>query len=316
MNRVTVFAHYSDKNVIEDYVIYYIEALKKISSKIIFVSDSNLSSDELKKINPFVCKTIATKHGEYDFGSYKRGFLYAKNENLLNDCDELIFTNDSCYAPMYPFEEMINEMSKQDTDFWGATCNNMGIKITQNNKIKPTDVFHIQSYFLLFKPIIFNSELFNSFIASIKKEENKYYVIINYEIGLTKMLMQNGFKSGYYAKNSYKYTNSHLEKFEKLLKEDRLPFLKRSIFLNKNIDIIFPVPSIKKLLKDNEYDYRIIEKDIDRNKEKIKFSLVIKKIIRELKARYTFNSKNLRRKIIRFSLKHRTLTLFEKEYKF
>lgn len=83
MKRTAVFAHYDKNNLIQDYVVYYLSELKKYAEKIIFVSDSDVLPEELKKIEGIVEQSIIGRHGEYDFGSYKRGFLYAKENNLL-----------------------------------------------------------------------------------------------------------------------------------------------------------------------------------------------------------------------------------------
>ena len=107
-NRVAIFAHFDKNNRIQDYVIYYLRELNKVIDKIIFVSDSNISVEELDKIQPYVKHAIVGRHGEYDFGSYKRGFIYAKTNNFLKNCYELIFCNDSCYGPLYPFEDVFN----------------------------------------------------------------------------------------------------------------------------------------------------------------------------------------------------------------
>ena len=50
MNRICIFAHYDKDNIVDDYVIYYLNALKKDFSKIIFVSDSDLPESETSKI--------------------------------------------------------------------------------------------------------------------------------------------------------------------------------------------------------------------------------------------------------------------------
>lgn len=70
--NISVFAHFDKDNIIDDYVIYYLRALRAVSEKIIFVSDCDLSSDELQKLEGIADYCLAKKHGEYDFGSYKQ----------------------------------------------------------------------------------------------------------------------------------------------------------------------------------------------------------------------------------------------------
>ncbi len=125
--KSAVFAHYDNKNTVHDYVIFCLKELKKIADNIIFVSDCTLDDIECDKIKPFCSEIIAKPHGEYDFGSYKRGYQYLKENNLLDDVDELIFANDSCFGPFMPFGEVFDKMKSKDEkwrcDFWGISKN-------------------------------------------------------------------------------------------------------------------------------------------------------------------------------------------------
>lgn len=199
--RLAVFAHYDKDNYIEQYVIYYLKELKKVADKIVFVSDSNLKNSELKKLDGVVDKTIAERHGEYDFGSYKRGYLYLKNNDLLRQCDELIFANDSCFGPLVSFQKIWTKMNSKAFDN-GKLC--VKNKIHENNTTcdfwgiteykDETTPLHIQSYFLVFKRQVFNNAIFDNFMKSVKKELIKMDVVRKYEIGLSQVLLANKFK--------------------------------------------------------------------------------------------------------------------------
>lgn len=225
MKRIAIFAHFDIKNIIDDYVLFYINELKKVCSEIVFVSCCDLPQTELDKLN---CHKIAKKHSEYDFGSYKRGFIYTKEHNLLDDCDELIFANDSCYGPFKPLKEIFLSMEDNSCDFWGITKNKYAFKIIKN---RTNDVYlpHVQSYFFVLKKKVFNSQVFEDFINSVKKEENKNLIIEKYEIGLTKTLEQAGFVSDSAIKKFYKYNNPTIYKWRKLYEQTDFPFVKCSL---------------------------------------------------------------------------------------
>lgn len=188
MTKAAVFAHFDKNNIIQDYVIYYLQELKKIAETIVFVSDSDLPASELEKIKHIVCEAIAYRHSEYDFGSYKRGFKYLEEQNLLNNADELILANDSCIGPLYSLEKIWSEMNKKECDFWG-----MNFYSYKNNPP------HVQSFFLVFKSQVFTSNIFRDFVYAIKKEETKDDIIQKYEIGLSQLLLANGFKMASYV---------------------------------------------------------------------------------------------------------------------
>ena len=229
MKRICVFAHWDKDNQIDEYVIYYLQALKRVVDSIIFVSDCDLSTIEIEKITLITTTVLANKHGEYDFGSYKRGINYILKHHL--PFDEILLVNDSCYGPFYPLENIFKKMSTKKCDYWGLTKNSYGI--TKQNDI---DIAiwepHIQSYFLLLKSQVVNSKKFLEFINNIKVENNKTDIIINYEIGLTKLLTSCGFKSAIYV-DKYSHTENCLaSKWKKMIIKYKFPFIKTSIIKN------------------------------------------------------------------------------------
>ncbi len=181
--RVAVFAGFRYDGKISDAQIYYIKELKKVCDDIVFISDCPVFESEITKIKDLVSYCYFSRHGLYDFGSYKIGYEYLKEKGYLEDTEELILCNDSCYGPVYPFEKYFNGIDKSDLDFWGISTN-----------IKPRR--HIQSFFYVFKKQVFQSEAFKSFMNNIKKEKSVQDVINNYEIPFTTTLENSGFKGG------------------------------------------------------------------------------------------------------------------------
>ena len=115
MKRAVIFAHWDNNLTIDDYVVYYLKELKKVIEKVIFVSANNLSENETKKLDGIADNIIAKHHNEYDFGSYKRGFEILKAEGLSN-YEEIIFANDSCYAPLFSLDKLFEEMEEKECD--------------------------------------------------------------------------------------------------------------------------------------------------------------------------------------------------------
>ncbi len=288
-NRVAIFAHWDKDCLLEDYVIYYLKSLKNVAQKIIFVSDCDVKKEELEKLNGIADVAIAQKHGKYDFGSYKIGFLYAKENGLLKNCDELIFANDSCYAPLFPFKNMFEAMGKKQADFWG-------------NTISDECVRHVQSYFYVFNSKVFNSEVFNNFAQNINGAKSKKDIIQNYELKLTKLLEQEGFKYASYCKE-YKGESYglHIRLWRKLIKEDKSPFLKTSLPRFRNTEFTTAMDWKKVLKKYTDFDINLIKKDLKRNR---KASDILKEIFLVLK--------HIRRKIIKIHLAENAIYLFGK----
>lgn len=174
--RLAVYAAWDGNGYVDKADLYYIRALKEVADNVIYVCDNGLVAGEAEKLSRDVCCILAASHGEYDFGSYKRGFAYAQNYGLLDGVEELIFCNDSCYAPVHPFKPVFDEMQGKKCDFWG---------ITENTEFSR----HIQSYFMVFRPQVFQSKVFNQFITGITAQKTVQDVIENYEVGLSETLI-------------------------------------------------------------------------------------------------------------------------------
>jgi len=179
--RLVIFASYNEFGIINPYVKYYIDGLLDVSERIIFVADNDISEYEKKKIQRQSVNIISGRHGEYDFGSYKRGYIFAKENGFLQEVDELILCNDSCFGPVSNFGKMFLEMSERGADFWGIT----GSEFFQ---------YHLQSYFLCFSKSVFLHKTFEEFLLSVKAHKTVQDVIKNYEVRLTKLLTDLGFK--------------------------------------------------------------------------------------------------------------------------
>ena len=227
MHRYAIFAGYNANGTIEPYVVTYLENLSKVADGIVYITDSPINKKELKKISHLpILYHYHFRHNEYDWGSYKRGYHWLKIKGYLQKADELIFANDSTYAPITSFKPMFKEMSKhKDIDFWGNSQN------TYFNT-------HLQSYFLVFRKKVINSHNFERFLYSVTKLPDHSLYIIKYEITLTPYLESLGYKWKSYIpyeklsylpipdKNSYPLT---------LIKDYKNQFLKKRTFTEKLI---------------------------------------------------------------------------------
>ena len=176
MKKLCVFAHYDKDNIIDDYVVYYLNELSNIVVDIVFVSVSKLSKKEIKKINGLCLKIICRENIGYDFLSYRVGL---ESVNFI-EYEQIIICNDSVYGPIRPLKNFFKKMNRVNCDFWG---------ITESYEIS----YHLQSYFLVFNSKLIKSAQFKSFWKSTIPLNNKNYIIDKYEIGLTKFLIINKF---------------------------------------------------------------------------------------------------------------------------
>lgn len=185
-NRIALFAHYDPKGNISEYVIDYLRKLKKVADKIIFTSDCLVKESELAKIKDLIFDYTFEKHGEYDFGSYKRAFrlIKKKYQKELDEAKEIIIANDSCYC-IGGFELIFANMKYVDCDVWSLGDD------FENYK---NYFYYLQSYFIVFRKNVFEEKFFFDFFESIEKIRDKNKIIFQYEIGLSKLMQANNKK--------------------------------------------------------------------------------------------------------------------------
>lgn len=226
MKRLVLFAAFDKDGVVDDYVVHYVKALSEFA-QVIYVADNEMKAGELEKLSPFVLKAFAAHHGEYDFGSYKRAFAYAKECGLLAECDELILCNDSVYLAQNSLAKLVEKFS--EAAVWGAFKHEATKDFSQ----------HLQSWFLALKKEAFSRPEFERFLLGVTKQPDKQSVILNYEVGLSALLCSLGFELNALADSSAFYPHENLPVFaaEALLSRLDFPFLKTSVLKHQLIGV-------------------------------------------------------------------------------
>ncbi len=189
-----VFAMHNNNAILDDNLIKYLTELRKYTGYIVLSADHPIISEETEKVKNLVDAIIFKKHNEYDFGSYKRGYLLLKNYGILNNTNNLLFINDSVVFVGNSLEAVFNELKQKD--FYGITQNSYGYIKKHKNQVEYDWGYapHIQSYFVSFSKNIFNKDWFDRFVTNIKQEKIKEDIIFNYEMGLSKLISSKGFE--------------------------------------------------------------------------------------------------------------------------
>ena len=184
MNRLCIFAHYDRHNIVDKYVLNYLQGLRSVARHILFVSTSRVTGPDAEALGRFCDSVILRENIGYDFMSWQTGLA---SINEIAAYDELIICNDSVYGPLYPLENVFGAMENRSSDFWGITS--YGYKR-----------FHLQSYFIVFRKRMIESRPFREFWRSITPEESKARIVEKYEIGLTDAFVKEGFRPDTYVR--------------------------------------------------------------------------------------------------------------------
>ena len=245
LKRICLFAGYSKDNKIEDYVVDYIQELSKYAD-IYYFADGDFDNTELEKIAPFTKGAWAKKHNKYDFGSISELVKNFVGWEEIKKYDEMIIANDSCYC-VNSFAPVFEKMNNQKLDAWGLTASDDGNIISKYNfheycKLPKVTrrFFCINSYFMVFRKKIINNQQFRELLSTVKKERDRFYVCVKYELGLTEFLINNNFKVDLFISTIYTKAYIYSENAFRILKQG-MPLIKTRIFSEnpyniKNLD--------------------------------------------------------------------------------
>ena len=209
MKRLFLFAFFDPQGVVGEAVLRYLEALHVLGDTVL-AGDCDLQPGEGHKFAPLVVSYTASRHGEYDFGSYKRAYQQAD----LSGYDVVYLVNDSVVGPLQPLEPYLQRMEALGTDAFGFALNP-----SRHGR-------HLQSWFIGLKPSVFRASWFSEFLAGVEAVGRKEDVCIRYENGLARLLEAH---SATYA-GLWELRGKAVYNAVGRLSRQRFPFLKRSAF--------------------------------------------------------------------------------------
>ena len=214
--RLFLFAGYNKSGFIDDALVFYVQNLSKFGD-IVLCMDSDTPDSEMEKVRKYCLHTVGARHGEYDFGSYKRAYIWATENLNLSDYNFLYLVNDSVYGPLFDMDSYFDLMEFANLDAFGIVKN------------PHRDHPHIQSWFVGLRPSVFMTDWLDLFMHTITKLESKGLITREYEQGLTKLVAQHNLTWGclYSVRGRGVYN-----KIKKLYRV-KMPFMKRVAF-NRN----------------------------------------------------------------------------------
>jgi lipopolysaccharide biosynthesis protein len=232
--KLAIFIHYSEKNIVEEYVKFYLKNLHLYFDKIVIVTSSlNLTKNDFSEDNKI--DLIYDEKNGYDFGK-----LYlALNSIEIDLYDRIGFFNDSSIL-FNNLDMIFDTIDTCNSDFIGLTDSMEIIPgyITENN-------YHLQSYFLIFnnraisklQQFFIDIDFVNFFKINLSPRDLRMKIIVECEIGLTQYMMSHRIKTYSIFKSEdiivqyardVKATNIHIILWKELI-EMGYPFIKKKI---------------------------------------------------------------------------------------
>lgn len=208
--RLFLFAGYDKDGIIDESLLMYVSAVSKFGD-VVLCMDSDCPDSELNKLQDITLHAMATRHREYDFGSYKRAYNWALENLDLSKYDFVYMLNDSMYGPLFDLSPYFEKMETPDWDAFG---------MVKNPHAKSP---HIQSWFIGMRPAVFTSDWFYELLQSVRHHDDKGSVTILYEHGFTKHLIGRNMKWGALYSAPGRSVYNRIKHFYKR----KMPFIKK-----------------------------------------------------------------------------------------
>lgn len=244
--RACLFAAYDIDGVVDPYVIEYIRELSRFSD-VYYLAACRMNPGELDKLEGLVVDAWAVPHDRYDFGSYSMLAAELVGWDVLEQYDEVLMVNDSCYL-LRRLDDLFDTMATRPCDWWGLQLTSRWfdgvgpdrepLPIEQVRETWPSAVMHpdqsphVGSYFLAVRRAVIEDPGFRRRLERVAAQDTKIRIIYKYETGTTQYLVGQGFQFDTYLGSLYPYHPMYsADTFDRIA--EGLPLLKRQ-FLSVN----------------------------------------------------------------------------------
>jgi GT2 family glycosyltransferase len=210
-----VFAQFSHDGLLRQDIIDLLKAYR-VHADLVFVGATPKLLQQSRTLRQLqrICSVVLVRRNEgYDFGSWMSALSFCKKD--LENCRELILTNDSFYGPVLPLKPLFRQLESCDADVVG---------LTDNLLYQP----HLQSGFMVYRHPVIKCEEFNNFWENLQLWPSKRDLVKNCEVGLPVLLQKAGYtQASLYSQNA----NGNILHFDwrQLIVEHGFPFLKVSL---------------------------------------------------------------------------------------
>lgn len=182
-DELCLFVTFASQPIIKTHVIDHIQSLVNSGIQVILIVNTGLSAEQLQIPNELREKLngcLIRNNCGYDFAAWAHAYTLIDKTLVTR---RLYFVNDSIVGPIdsHQFELMLEKFRSLPGDMNG---------LTESLEQLP----HLQSFFLAFTPLLFNSDIFERFINGVINFSDKQQVIELYEVHLTRFIRKHGFR--------------------------------------------------------------------------------------------------------------------------
>ena len=227
--RVIFYLFYDPRGIVDDYVPYKLERLRKFAEHIFVVVNGKLTDEGRARLEGVADTVWQRENVGFDVWGYKEA-LSEFGQERLSEYDELILMNYTWFGPVNPFEPVFERMDALEVDFWGMTEHAaMDPNPFTGIGILPS---HIQSHWIAVRRSMFDTDAWRSYWRDMPPITSYTDSILSHESKFTSRFESDGFayEVAFPQRN---YSTWHPAFFDaEELMNDGCPVLKRRPFFH------------------------------------------------------------------------------------
>ena len=175
--RAMVLVQYDPHGRFDDHVLHSLRCYRPYFDLICLISTSEISGVERRRALVYADIVVERPNFGYDFLSWREGFEIVARHRPT----DIVFANDSVYGPCEDIGPFLRRAAALEADLWGAQINHQFTR-------------HVQSFFFGFRASLLECGLAQRFWRSVSPRESKLELIQHYEVGLSQLVEQSGFR--------------------------------------------------------------------------------------------------------------------------
>ena len=241
--RVCLFAAHDPDGVVDDSVVAYLAALAE-HADVFYLADRLMPDSELAKLSGVTKGSWSVPHGRSAIGSYSLLAKELVGWEVIDQYDELLLANDSCYL-LRPLDGVFARMDAVPADWWGLVAlkrdharergadGPLPLDVAKalhnpDEAWSPDHRLHLDPSFLLLRKRAMSDSGFRRRLDTVTEQAQEGMAALKYDVGLSDYLITEGFDFATYTDSLHPFHPLFSTDFFDLL-DQGLPLMKRSL---------------------------------------------------------------------------------------
>lgn len=184
--KLAIVSTYDRDGTIDDYLIFYLTSLKRVANRLIITVNGKLTEKGEERLTAVADELYRRPNTGFDFGAYRDVLEHYLKPGELEQYQELVLCNDTCYGPFVPFEDIFARMEAGNAEVWSM------------NYIEDPLLPHFQSYFMSAsgRGICLVRDFL---LQEVDSGTRNPIQACGYEHGLSERILSSGIKTDYYT---------------------------------------------------------------------------------------------------------------------